>query len=108
MFRFTQGEPKFYKSSPLGERGFCGNCGTLLLFRPLIPEWSDWITIPIATLDHPEILPPEHHFGTESKIAWFEIQDDLPRERYEDDFIQFIAHASPEERAAAAARWETR
>ena len=108
VFRFTQGEPKFYKSSPIGERGFCADCGTLLLFRPLIPEWSDWITIPIANLDHPENLPPERHFGTESQIAWFEIQDDLPRERYEDDFIQFIAHASPEERKAASVRWENR
>ena len=26
--RFTRGEPKFYRSSDVAQRGFCGNCGT--------------------------------------------------------------------------------
>ncbi len=107
MFCFTEGEPKYHQSSPIGERGFCAECSTLLLFRPLIPEWSGWITIPTVTLDHPENLPPERHHGIESQIAWFNIQDDLPRERYEDDFIQCILHASPEERKAASERWSS-
>jgi DNA-binding SARP family transcriptional activator len=33
-FRFTKGEPKYYKSSPLAERGFCANCGSSLNYRP--------------------------------------------------------------------------
>ena len=34
-FQFTQGEPKFYQSSALVERGFCANCGTQLCDRYL-------------------------------------------------------------------------
>jgi len=104
-FRITQGEPKLYRSSPIVERGFCARCGTYLLYRPLIPEWSDWIIITIASLDHPESLPPERHYGIESHIAWLDIQDGLPRERYEDDFIEIIADANREEREAVLGRF---
>ena len=34
--QFTKGEPKYYKSSPFAERGFCSNCGSSLTFRPLL------------------------------------------------------------------------
>jgi hypothetical protein len=107
-FRFTHGEPKLYQSSPIVERGFCACCGTYLLYRPLIPEWSDWIIITIASLDHPRSVPPERHYGIESQIAWFNIQDDLPRERYEDDFIEILADASREERQAVLGRFGSR
>jgi hypothetical protein len=104
-FRFMQGEPKIYRSSSIVERGFCADCGTYLLYRPLIPEWSDWIIITIASLDHPEIVPPVRHYGIESQIAWFNVQDDLPRERYEDDFIEILANATREEREAVLKRF---
>jgi len=103
--RFTHGKPKFYKSSPVVDRGFCGDCGTYLLYRPLIPEWSDWIIFTIASLDHPERLPPERHYGIESHIAWLNIQDDLPREAYEDDFIEILADPNREERKAVLDRY---
>jgi hypothetical protein len=86
--RFTRGEPKLYRSSPIVERGFCADCGTYLLYRPLIAEWSDWLIITIASLDRPNSVVPERHYGCESQLAWFDPQNDLPRERYEDDFIE--------------------
>jgi hypothetical protein len=104
-FRFTQGKPKLYKSSPIVERGFCAGCGTYLLYRPLMAEWSDWAIITIASLDQPESIRPERHYGIESHLAWFNIQDDLPRERYEDDFIEILADPNREERAAVLARF---
>jgi len=104
-FQFTHGEPKLYKSSPVVERGFCGSCGTYLLYRPLILEWSDWVIITIASLDHPENLPPERHYGIESQITWFNIQGDLPRERYEDDFIEILADTTRQEREAVLGRF---
>ena len=104
-FRLTQGTPKFYKSSPIAERGFCGDCGTYLIYRPLIAEWSDWIIITIASFDRPEILPPQRHYGIEGKIAWFDTQDDLPRERYEDEFIEILSDMTREERKAVLARY---
>jgi hypothetical protein len=104
-YRLTSGEPKFFRSSPIVERGFCAGCGTYLVYRPLITEWSDWIIITIASLDHPEQVPPIRHYGIESRIAWFDTQDDHPRERYEEDFIEILANASREEREAVLKRF---
>jgi len=104
-FRLTAGLPKVYRSSPIVERGFCGDCGTYLLYRPLITEWSNWMIITIASLDDPESLPPQRHYGIEGKIGWFDTDDDFPRERYEDDFIEILADASHEERQAIIARF---
>jgi hypothetical protein len=105
--RFTRGEPKLYRSSPIVERGFCADCGTYLLYRPLIAEWSDWLIITIASLDRPNSVVPERHYGCESQLAWFDPQNDLPRERYEDDFIEILAGSDREKRAAILARFGT-
>jgi hypothetical protein len=82
--RFTQGEPKYYKSSPIAERGFCANCGSSLTYRPLLPEWSDWIDVTLAMFDKPEDFPPTWHLGVESQMPWLDINDGLPRVRTED------------------------
>ena len=102
---FTHAEPNFYKSSSIVERGFCGNCGTYLLYRPLIPEWSNWVIITIASLDHPETAPPQRHYGIEGQIEWFNTHDNFPRERYEDDFIEILSDENREERVALLARF---
>jgi hypothetical protein len=39
-FRFTQGEPKYYRSSAVMERGFCANCGSGVLNRYPFPKWE--------------------------------------------------------------------
>lgn len=78
------------------------------MYRPLIPKWSDWIIITIASLDHPESLAPERHFGIDSHIVWFKIQDDRPRERYEDDFIEILADTNRGEREAVLRRFGSR
>lgn len=102
---FKKGEPKLYRSSPVVERGFCGDCGTYLLYRPLIAEWSDWVIITIASLDHPEDLSPKRHYGIESQIAWFTTDDDFPRERYEENFVEILADTGSRERAELLARY---
>ncbi|CUJ82897.1 hypothetical protein RUE5091_00044 [Ruegeria denitrificans] len=102
---FIDGEPKVFRSSPIVERGFCGDCGTYLLYRPLIEEWSDWLIITIASLDNPENYAPKRHYGIESQIPWFDIRDNFPRERYEDGFIDILAKGSQEERKAILDRF---
>ena len=104
-FVFTHGKPTIFKSSPIVERGFCGTCGTYLLYRPIIPEWSNWIILTIASLDHPENMPPQRHYGIESQIPWLNIHDGLPRERYEDNFIDILANGNREEREAVLRRF---
>lgn len=76
--RILKGTPKFYRSSPAIERGFCVNCGSPMFFRPIN---EDWIAIFTGTLDDPEVAPPEGHYGVESRITWLAIVDDLKQER---------------------------
>ena len=83
--RFTQGDLKFYRSSPIAERGFCADCGSSLMYRALAkPLRSDRYWVLIASLDNPENFVPASHFGIESQMPWLEIHDDLPRVRYKD------------------------
>ncbi|MDH3740603.1 MAG: GFA family protein [Hyphomicrobiales bacterium] len=77
--RFTKGSPKFYQSSHIAERGFCGDCGTALLYRGLIGVWTKWIMVFTASLDEPEKFPPTYHLGIESSMPWLNIHDELSR-----------------------------
>ena len=84
--RFTQGEPKIYRSSAIMERAFCSNCGSSLTYRYLLPEMrSDVVWIKTGTLDHPEPLSPQYHYGVESQMPWLRFDDDLPRTRCDED-----------------------
>ena len=82
--RITQGQPKYYKSSVIAERGFCPDCGSSLIYRGLIGVWTEWLMICTASLDDPENYPPTYHLGVESTMPWLELHDDLPRTRCED------------------------
>ena len=83
--RFTQGEPKYYKSSPIAERGFCANCGSSLMYRALVTrQWADFFWVFLASFDNPENFIPTWHVGIESQMPWLEIHDDLPRVRCKD------------------------
>ena len=78
-FRYTQGEPTYYQSSPWAKRAFCANCGSPIDLSYV----DDPITnVLIGTLDHPEDWPPDtYHTGIESKVPWHVIADDLPQRR---------------------------
>ena len=83
---FTSGEDKVkrFKSSSFGHRLFCGDCGTPLGMQvDYQPETFDFS---VATLDAPDASAPGFHIFTESRIAWFETAEDLPRhERFRPD-----------------------
>jgi DNA-binding SARP family transcriptional activator len=85
---FTRGEPKYYKSSPFSERGFCANCGSSLTYRPInppvTPDWAGWISVDIGSLDNPEPNLPTWHLGIESKLSWLDIHDRKVRIRCQD------------------------
>ncbi len=78
-FRYTRGTPKLFKSSEHGQREFCGDCGSQLLFRDTVSLKT--VDINIGTLDEPNQVKPEYHIWTESQFEWFDIADDLPRHR---------------------------
>ena len=79
--RFTNHEPKTYRSSLIGSRRFCGNCGTSL---PPYSEAAKVLVFPVATLDNPEDFAPTWHGGIESQMPWLDIHDTLPRTRSEE------------------------
>jgi hypothetical protein len=66
-----------YESSPGEIRTFCRVCGATLatIFRDRPEE----IGLPLGTLDDDPGVRPSAHVFVDSKAAWFEIADALPR-----------------------------
>jgi hypothetical protein len=79
---WPQAPPTFFRSSSVAERGFCGACGTPLSFAYLA---SEWIAVTLGSLDEPALVVPTIHYGVESQLPWFHIDDGLPREPTEDE-----------------------
>lgn len=76
-FVVTAGTLRAYPSSAQAVRHFCGICGTPLTWRAAAnPQFVD---VSIASLDAPEMVAPGLHIWVESRIAWFETADHLPR-----------------------------
>ena len=70
------GLPMFRRSSPDVERGFCGDCGSTLIWqRPCGPT----LDLAVATFDDPNGLAPSEHIWTESRARWLNLTDHLPR-----------------------------
>ena len=70
------------------DKGFCSNCGSLLFDQYLVrtPEFNpDAIYVQVGTLDHPEAVTIEFHYGVESQLPWVRFDDDLPRSRCDED-----------------------
>lgn len=75
--RWTRGTPKFFESSTVARRGFCGDCGTPLSFEYLD---STHINLTLCSLDDPAAVTPGRHFGIESQQPWLQLADAWPRE----------------------------
>jgi hypothetical protein len=76
-FMLTAGNPASYRSSAKAWRHFCSRCGTPLTWREA--ENPRLVDISIASLDNPEAIEPSVHVWTDSRIAWFDTADHLPR-----------------------------
>jgi hypothetical protein len=76
-FRFTKGDPQVFVSSPGVRRSFCPRCGS-----PIAHE-ADRIPNEVhlyhGTLTDPVAVRPTAHLYVAEQLAWFEVQDDLPR-----------------------------
>lgn len=79
---WTKGQPAFFKSSAIVNRGFCRDCGTPLSFAY---DDSDRIAVAIGSLDHPEDAMPACQYGTEARLPAFTLLHTLPGTRTEDD-----------------------
>ena len=74
-FAWTRGAPKYFQSSNLVKRGFCGNCGTPLSFEG--PGWP--VNIAIGAFDHPEVIEPVLQVGIEGKLPYLDDLIGLPQ-----------------------------
>ena len=83
-------EPSFYASSEVGERGYCGHCGSRLLWRPRDPASGYWTNVSVSSLDRPGEARPRLHIFVDSQYSWFDVADDLPRYRAEDSEAALI------------------
>ena len=76
-FRYINGKPEGYNSSPGITRSFCGRCGTPISYEG---DWCpDEVHLYISTFDEPENFPPQVHVYTSEAIPWLKIDDSLPR-----------------------------
>jgi len=70
------GAPAVYESSPGVEWGFCAQCGSTLTYRRASrPGLFDVTT---ATLDDPELFPPEKEIWTSERLSWIRSNPDVP------------------------------
>jgi hypothetical protein len=81
-FEWTRGEPSFFRSSEIVQRGFCRDCGTPLSFAY---DNSHRIAVSIGSLDHPEQVMPERQYGIEGRLPAFALLHTRPGTRTEDD-----------------------
>lgn len=83
-FRYTRGEPKYYRSSSFARRGFCAECGSPIAF---LYDGNPHVWVLIGSLDHPGDWPlrkdaawgPANHWYVDAKVSWYEINDGLPQ-----------------------------
>jgi hypothetical protein len=76
--RWLHAPPRYYASSKIARRGFCGHCGTPLSFEFLDSERMD---LAVGSLDDPGALKPTEHFAVESRIAAWHADDGLKGSR---------------------------
>jgi hypothetical protein len=83
---WTRGAPKYYASSKIARRGFCGECGT-----PLVFEYLDFdkLDLSAGSFDDPGKLVPKMHVGVEGRVASFHVPDGLPEKRI-DEFSHIV------------------
>jgi hypothetical protein len=78
-FRVTVGENllRWYSSSALARRGFCGDCGSSFLFQS--EKWPGEMHVSRTNVLDPLDREPEGHVHFDSHVPYLELGDELPR-----------------------------
>jgi hypothetical protein len=77
QFRIVHGAPARFRSTALGMRSFCPQCGAQLTFEH--EDFPEEIDVTTCSLDDPESLPPKDHTWTSRRLGWVELADRLPQ-----------------------------
>ena len=81
-FAWVKGAPGTYRSSDVGRRDFCRDCGTSMGFRAVDGART---TIHIGTLDEPDKVKIERQIGMEGKLHWVDDISAMPGRTTEED-----------------------
>lgn len=71
------GAPKWYRSSPKVQRGFCGTCGSFLFWKV---DGRDSISFAMGAVDGPSGAHLVRHIFTADKGDYYQIGDGVPQE----------------------------
>ena len=74
---YTADLPASYSSGDGVKRSFCGQCGSPISYQS--DRWPDQVHLYLGIFDDPHEMHPEAHVKCEEKIAWLNLDDDLPR-----------------------------
>lgn len=77
-FRYLEGTPAAYQSSPGVWRYFCPTCGSPMAYTNE-EKWPGEVHLYLGTLEHPDTFVPSAHVHTGEQLPWFDAHDDLPR-----------------------------
>lgn len=69
-------EVVWYQSFEKVRRGFCGICGSTLLWNPI---FRDWTSIAMGTFDTPTGVKLAMHIHVASKGDYYDLVDGLPQ-----------------------------
>ena len=81
--RWTSHVPAIRRSSPIAERGFCGECGTPLL---LSYDGRDDIALTVGSLDDAARWAPTSHYGIEGRLPWADCGGGMPEAETKETF----------------------
>lgn len=78
-FRITAGADtlRWFRSSTPAQRGFCGDCGSSFLFQS--EKYPAEMHISLTNISDPVDRQPEGHVHFDTRAAWLELADTLPR-----------------------------
>ena len=68
---------RWFASSEQSRRGFCGHCGTTMLYRSELSPGE--VHIALATIDGAADRAPQLHVFTDQAVEWVVLGDELPR-----------------------------
>lgn len=77
--RYLRDQPKYCVSSPSGKRGFCGECGSRIVWQAQQPQ-DDWLTnVTVGSLDRPDEARMTRHICADTQLSWYQLAQDLPK-----------------------------
>lgn len=78
-FRWLTGQAslKTYVAQNGSKRQFCEDCGSSMTFQPA--NHQAFIEVSLATLDGEQSISPDAHVFFDSRVAWLDVTDRLPK-----------------------------